>query len=209
MHHGCVRSRQRRRGGAAGWWPTSPSSRWAGRSITPVSWPPTTKRICPATASPQAAGTAPTPPPSACKAKHRLAGSRPCSKAATRRPGSCSATRMAATPCPPSTWSCGRPRASRSSTASGMRRPAGRSWPPITPAWPRRSATWTKTLGPAGDMAVSSMCPDRDCWGSGSTTGHPGRAIRSCIPIWWWPTASRGRTAAGPPWTAATCTATA
>ena len=44
MHHGCVRSRQRRREGAAGWWPTSPSSRWGGRSTTPASWPPTTKQ---------------------------------------------------------------------------------------------------------------------------------------------------------------------
>ena len=44
MHHGCVRSRQRRREAAAGWWPTSPSSRWGGRSTTPASWPPTTKQ---------------------------------------------------------------------------------------------------------------------------------------------------------------------
>ena len=29
----------------------------------------------------------------------------------------------------------------------------------------------------------------------GSTTGPPGRVIRWCIPIWWWPTGSRGRTA--------------
>jgi TrwC relaxase len=33
---------------------------------------------------------------------------------------------MAATRCPPLTWSCGRPRASRSSTAWGIRRPVGR-----------------------------------------------------------------------------------
>jgi hypothetical protein len=32
-------------GGAAGWWPTSRSCRWVGRSITPASWPATTKRI--------------------------------------------------------------------------------------------------------------------------------------------------------------------
>jgi TrwC relaxase len=31
--------------------------------------------------------------------------------------GSCSAVLTVATPCPPSTWSCGRPKASRSSTA--------------------------------------------------------------------------------------------
>jgi TrwC relaxase len=35
--------------------------------------------------------------------------------------GSCWADRMAATLCPPSMWSCGRPRASRSSTASVTR----------------------------------------------------------------------------------------
>jgi Nuclease-related domain len=62
MHQGCVRSRQRRREVAAGWWPTSPNCRWVGRPTTPGSWPPTTNSICPATASPQAAGTAPAPP---------------------------------------------------------------------------------------------------------------------------------------------------
>jgi hypothetical protein len=35
MHQGCVRSRQRRREGSGGWWPTSPSFRWGGRSTTP------------------------------------------------------------------------------------------------------------------------------------------------------------------------------
>jgi hypothetical protein len=83
---GCVRSRQRRRERAAGWWPTSPSSRWAGRPTTPASWPPTTSSTCPATGSPQAAGTAPAPPRWGCRAKHRGAGSRLCSRAATRRP---------------------------------------------------------------------------------------------------------------------------
>jgi hypothetical protein len=37
---------------------------------------------------------------------------------------------------------------------------------------------------PAAAMAVSSTCPVRDCWRSGSTTGHRGRAIRCCTPIW-------------------------
>jgi TrwC relaxase len=32
---------------------------------------------------------------------------------------------------------------------------------------------WMSTWGPIVAMAVSSMCPDRGCWGSGSTTGHP------------------------------------
>jgi hypothetical protein len=84
MHHRCVRSRQRRREVAAGWWPTSPSSRWVGRSITPESWPPTTSRTCPATASPRAGGTAPAPRRSAWRAKHRWPGSGGCSRAATR-----------------------------------------------------------------------------------------------------------------------------
>jgi hypothetical protein len=44
---------------AAGWWPTSPGSRSGGRPTTPASWPPTTNSTCPATASPQAGGTAP------------------------------------------------------------------------------------------------------------------------------------------------------
>jgi TrwC relaxase len=35
-----------------------------------------------------------------------------------------------------------------------------------------RSATWTSTWGPAVAMAVSSTCPARGCWRSGSTIGH-------------------------------------
>src|SRR5512132_3487053 len=96
--------------GTAGWWPTSPSCRWAGRPITPGSWPPTTRRICPATGSPQAAGTAPAPAAWGCRAKHRWPGSRPCSRAATPRQESCWADRMAAPPSQRSTWSCGRPK---------------------------------------------------------------------------------------------------
>jgi hypothetical protein len=87
------------RRGAAGWWPTSPSSRWAVRSTTPASWPPTNRRTCPATVSPQAAGTAPAPVLSACRAKHRWPGSSACLRAGTRRLGSCWAVRMAATRC--------------------------------------------------------------------------------------------------------------
>ena len=102
---------------------------------------------CPATASPQAGGTAPAPAAWGCRAKHRWPGSRPCSRAATRRLASCWAAPMAATPCPPSTWSCGRPRASRSSTAWVTRRPAGRCWPPIMLGWPRRSAYLDEHLG--------------------------------------------------------------
>jgi hypothetical protein len=34
-----------------------------------------------------------------------------------------------AMPCPPSMWSCGQPRASRSCTAWATQRPAGRCWP--------------------------------------------------------------------------------
>ena len=149
-------SRQRRREGAAGWWPTSPNCRWAGRRITPASWPPTTNSTCPATASPQAGGTAPAPTAWGWRAKHRRPGSRPCSRAGTRRRGSCSAAPMAATPSRRSMWSCARPRASRSSTAWVTRPPAGRCWPPITPGWPRRSPTWTSTWGPAAATAVQA-----------------------------------------------------
>jgi hypothetical protein len=78
-------------------------------------------------------------------------------------PGDCWAARTAATPCPPSTWSCGRPRASRSSTASVTRPPAEPCWPPITPGWPRRSATWTSTWAPAAATVATSTCPDRGC----------------------------------------------
>jgi hypothetical protein len=68
MHHGCVAGANDGGREQPGWWPTSPSSRWAGRSTTPASWPPTTRRTCPATASPQAAGTAPSFNP--CRASH-------------------------------------------------------------------------------------------------------------------------------------------
>ena len=182
MHQGCVRSRQRRREGAAGWWPTSRNCRWGGRSTTPASWPPTTSSICLATGSPQAAGTAPAPAASGCRAKHRWAGSKQCSRAATRLLGSCWAAPTAATRSRPSTWCCGRPRASPSSTAWGIRPPAGPCCRPITPGWPRRSPTWTSTWAPAGAMAVSSTCPARGCWRSGLTIGHPVRVTRWCTP---------------------------
>ena len=102
-----------------------------------------------------AGGTAPPPARSGWRAKHRRRNSRPCSRAGTRRRRSCWAVPMAATPCQPSTWSCSRPRACRSSTGWVTRPPAGRSWLPITLGWPRRSATWTSTWGPAVAMAVS------------------------------------------------------
>ena len=52
---------------------------------------------------------------------------------------------MAATPFPPLMWSCGRPRACRSSTASVTQPPAERSSGRIMWGWPRPSATWTST----------------------------------------------------------------
>src|SRR5512132_4316423 len=78
-----------------------------------------------------------------------VAGSRPCSRAATPPLASCWAVPTAATPSRPSMWSCARPRACRSSTALVTRPPAGRCWRPIMLGWPRRSATWMITLGPA------------------------------------------------------------
>src|SRR5512132_539940 len=61
-------------------------------------------------------------------------------------------------------------------------------------------------LGARRGHGVSSTCSVRGCWRSGSTTGPPGRAIRCCTPIWSSPIGYNGRTAAGPPWTAGTCT---
>ena len=49
--------------------------------------------------------------------------------------------------------------------------------------WPRRSPIWTDTWGPAAAMAVSSTCPARGCWRSGSTTGRPETATHCCTPI--------------------------
>jgi hypothetical protein len=46
------------------------------------------------------------------------------------------------------------------------------------------------------------------CWRWGSTTAPAAKATRWSTPTWWSPTASRGRTAGGPPWTAAICTGT-
>jgi TrwC relaxase len=89
------------------------------------------------------------------------------------------------------------------------RRPAGRCWPPITPAWPQRPPTWTSTWGPAAATAATSTWTEEGCWPSGSTTGPAGRVIRCCTPIWWWPTVSRARMGGGRPWTAGTCTGTA
>jgi hypothetical protein len=43
MHQGCVAGANEGGEESAGWWPTSPSSRWGGVPTTPVSWPPTTK----------------------------------------------------------------------------------------------------------------------------------------------------------------------
>jgi hypothetical protein len=55
---------------------------------------------------------------------------------------------MAAAPCRPSMWSCGRPRACRSSTAWVTRPSDRRCCPPITLGWSRRSPIWTSTWGP-------------------------------------------------------------
>ena len=97
------------------------------------------------------------------------AGSRPCSRAATPPLASSLAAPMAATPCLPLTWSCGRPRASPSSTALVTRPPAGPCWPPIMPGWPRRSATWTTPGGPPRPR----WCPAR------VRTGSAGGRVRS------------------------------
>jgi hypothetical protein len=101
------------------------------RSTRPASWPPTTSSTCPATARVQGGGTAPAPPAWGWRAKHRWPGSRPCSKAGTPPLATCSAGPTAATPCLALMSSCGRPRASRSSTAWVTRpRPGGVGCPP-------------------------------------------------------------------------------
>jgi TrwC relaxase len=67
---------------------------------------------------------------------------------------------------PALTWSCGRPRASRSCTGSVTRPLAGRCWPRITSAWPRRPPTWTSTWAPAAATAATSM------WTAGAAGGR-------------------------------------
>ena len=158
MHQGCVAGVNEGGEGAAGWWPTSPSS--VGREEYYTRELATDhEQYLSGHGESQAGGTA-RRCSWACRAKHRWPGSRPCSRAATPRLGSCWVGRMAATPCPPLMWCCGRLRACRSSTASGIRPPAGRCWPRIMLGWPRRSATWMSTLALGVVTAVSSMCPD-------------------------------------------------
>ena len=207
MHQGCVRSRQRRRGGERrGGGRHRQALGGAGGVLHPRAGHRPRSSICPATASPQAGGTAPAPPASACRAKHRWRGSRPCSRAATPTTGELLG-RPHGRNAVPAFDVVLRPTKSVS-ILYGLGDPAtGRAvLRRITPGWPRRSPTWTSTWGPAAAMAVSSTCPDRDCWRSGSTTGHPGRVTRCCTPTWSSPTASRARTDAGQPWTAGTCT---
>ena len=77
------------------------------------------------------------------------------SRAAIPQPASCSAVLMAATPSPPSTWSCAPPRASPSSTASATQPPAGRCWPPIM------GGRGGRLSGPPGGPAWPWRCPAR------------------------------------------------
>ena len=147
MHQGCVRSRRCWREGSGGWWPSSPSCRWAGRSTTPASWPPTTNSTCLATVSPQAGGMAPAPTAWGWRAKPvaefqaMFEGRHPATGELLGRPHGRNAV-------PAFDVVYGRPRASRSSTASVTQPLDGRCWPPTTPGWPRRPATWTSTWGP-------------------------------------------------------------
>jgi hypothetical protein len=156
-----------------GWWPTSPSCRWVGRRTTPGSWPPTTRRTCPVTASPQAAGTATAPAAWGCRAKHRWPGSRPCSRAATPTPTSSSAA----------------PTARR---GAGVRRGAGIRWlrtpstgPPTSGRCPGRSESNGHQRMPTA-TASSRACPRIWCEGSPSA---PARSM----PSWTgWPRTVRG-----------------
>jgi conjugative relaxase-like TrwC/TraI family protein len=60
-------------------------------------------------------------------------------------------------------------------------------------------------LGTRRGHGATSTSKVRGCWPLASTTAPAARAIRCCIPTWWWPTASRARTDGGQPWTAGTC----
>ena len=192
--------------GAAGWWPTSPSSRWAGGVLHPrAGHRPRTVSVRPRRV-PRPVVRRRRRPAWGCRAKHRRRGSRPCSRAATPTPASSSAAPTAATPCRPSTWSCGRPRASRSSTAWATRRPAGRCWPPITLGRPRRSAYLDDHLGArrghGGVQHVSgqgllAVGFDHRTSREGDPLLHTHLVVANRV---------QGRTDAGRPWTAGTCT---
>jgi hypothetical protein len=206
MHQGCVAGANDGKEAGAGWWPTSRSCRWGGRSITPASWPPTTSSTRLATVSPQAAGTAPAPARWVCKASNR--GGVP---ADVRRPS----PRYRRAPRPPP----------RQGSCSGVRCGPATHQERVDPLRPRRSdhcsdgARGSSRRCPRGGRLLGrapgrpprpwrcpARCPDEGCWRSGSTIGRPGRGIRCCTPIWWWPTASKGRTDAGRRWTAGICT---
>ena len=203
MHQGALLAPTQAGGKRRGGGQHRQSCGWGGRSTTPASWPLTTSSTYPATESPRAAGTAPGPAAWGWRAKHRWPGSRPCSRAATRQLASSSARPHGSNAVPASVVL--RPTKSVS-VLYGLGDPAtGRAvCRPIMLGWPKQWPIWTSAWALAVAMAVSSTCPARGCWRSGSTTGRPGRAIRCHIPIWWWPIGSKVRTDAGPPWTAGT-----
>jgi hypothetical protein len=98
LHQGCVAGPNDGEEGSGGVVADIAKLSVAGRPTTPVSWPPTTRRTCPVTVSPQAGGTALAPPAWGWRAKYRWPGSRRCSRAATPPLASCLAVRMVATP---------------------------------------------------------------------------------------------------------------
>ena len=208
MHQGCVRWRQRRRGGQRrGGGRHRQALGGAGGVLHPRAGHRPRSSTCPATASPQAAGTAPAPAALGCRAKHRWPGSsamfegrHPDTGELLGRPHGRNAV--------PAFDVVLRPTKSVS-ILYGLGRPGDRPGGAGRPSRRRRRGGRLPGRAPGGPprpRRSSSMCPDRGCWRSGSTTGRPGRVTRCCTPIWWWPTASRARTDAGRPWTAGTCT---
>jgi hypothetical protein len=145
----------------------------------PASWPPTTRRTCPATGSPQAGGTALAPAAWGWRAKHRR-----------RVPGHVRGPRphhwRAAWP---SAWPQRRPgldvvlRPTKSVSVLygwAIRPPAGRCSRHITGGWPRRSPTWTSTSGPAGGHGgvLAHLNSDPEQLLAGTDADRPVVAVR-------------------------------
>ena len=148
MHQGCVRWRQRRRGGGAGWWPTSPSSRLVGREYYTRELATDHEQYLSGHGESPGRWYGADASSLGLQGEASVAGFQAMFEGRHPDTGGSSAAPTVGARCRPSMWCCARPRASRSSTAWAIRPPDEPCWRPIMLAWPRRSPTWTDTGRP-------------------------------------------------------------
>jgi hypothetical protein len=204
MHQGCVARANEGEEAAAGWWPTSPSSRWVVSRTTPASSLPTTSSTCLATVSPRLL---------VWRRRHRA---RPAGRSiGVGVPAHVRGLppRHRRVPRPPA-WS---------QRGAGVRRVPAADQERVDPLCPRRPSH--RSGGPRGP---SRQCP-RGGRLPGRTPGGPARPRRTRARVRTGaaggrvrppdvpggdpllhthlvvPTVSRARTAVGRPWTAGTC----